>query len=140
MALSMPILLQNSSKSIATERYPVSNSRLVYSTDLGRVCPHCGKPVAECRGMCRKQAPKPVVAGVVRVRRETKGRNSKTVTTITGLPLDEDELYEFASRLKRQCGTGGSVKDSVIVIQGDHCDVLVALIQKQGYPVKRAGG
>jgi translation initiation factor 1 len=116
----------------------MSGSRLVYSTDFGRMCPRCGRPVANC--VCKKPSTQTPGDGIVRVRRETKGRNGKTVTTITGLPLGEDELREFASRLKRQCGTGGSVKDGVIVIQGDHCDTLVALIQKHGYTVKRAGG
>ncbi len=76
----------------------------------------------------------------MRVRREVKGHKGKTVTTVSGLPLKEDALREFAAQLKRQCGTGGSVKDGIILIQGDHCDALVALIQKQGYTVKRAGG
>ena len=117
----------------------MSNSRLVYSTDFGRACPECGKPIAECSGTCRKQAKTPG-EGVVRVRREVKGRKGKTVTTISGVPLDEDGLHELASELKRQCGAGGSVKNGVIVMQGDHCDVLVTLIQKHGYTVKRAGG
>jgi translation initiation factor 1 len=90
--------------------------------------------------VCRKQSSKTPGDGIVRVRRETKGRNGKTVTTISGLPLDEDELRGFASALKRQCGTGGSVKDGIIIIQGDHCDALIPLIQKQGYTFKRSGG
>jgi translation initiation factor 1 len=116
----------------------MSSSRLVYSTELGRVCPQCGRPVADC--VCRKQAPQPSGDGIVRVRRENKGRKGKTVTTISGLALDEDELRAFASELKRQCGSGGSVKDGVIIIQGDHCDALIPLIQERGYTVKRAGG
>ncbi len=98
--------------------------------------------MAECA--CHKWA-KPLGGGapgggVVRVRREVKGRKGKTVTTITGVPLDEEGLNELASALKRQCGTGGSVKDGVIIIQGDHCDALIPLLQKRGYTVKRAGG
>jgi translation initiation factor 1 len=84
--------------------------------------------------------PQPSGDGIVRVRRENKGRKGKTVTTIFGLALDENELREFASELKRQCGSGGSVKDGVIMIQGDHCDALIPLIQERGYTVKRAGG
>ena len=76
----------------------------------------------------------------MRVRREVKGRKGKTVTTISGVPLDEDGLRELASDLKRHCGTGGSVKDGVIIIQGDHGDTLIPLIQKRGYVVKRSGG
>ncbi len=117
----------------------MSNSRLVYSTDFGRACPECGRPIAECGGTCLKQTKMPGER-VVRVRREVKGRKGKTVTTISDIPLDEGGLRELASELKRQCGAGGSVKDGVIVVQGDHCDALVALIQKRGYTVKRAGG
>ena len=113
-------------------------SRLVYSTDFGRACEKCGKPIAQCA--CRKQAARAPLDGVVRVRREVKGRKGKTVTTLSGVPLDEEGLRELASELKRQCGTGGSVKDGVIVIQGDHCDVLLAFLQKRGYVVKRSGG
>ena len=115
-----------------------SLSRLVYSTDFGRACPECGKPLAEC--VCRKQAARAPADGVVRVRREVKGRKGKTVTTISGVSLDEEGLRELAGEIKRQCGTGGSVKDGVMVIQGDHCDVLLAFLQKRGYRVKRSGG
>ena len=116
----------------------MANSRLVYSTDFGRACPRCGKPSAEC--VCHKPASTAQGDGIVRVRREVKGRQGKTVTTVSGVPLGEEELRELAGELKRQCGTGGSVKDGVIVIQGDHCDALLALLQKHGYTVKRAGG
>ncbi len=116
----------------------MSNSRLVYSTDVGRVCPKCGKPTAGC--VCRKASMPPPGDGIVRVRRETKGHQGKTVTTITGLPLNPDRLRELAAKLKRTCGAGGSIQDGVILIQGDHCDQVIALIQQQGYTVKRAGG
>ena len=116
----------------------MTGSRLVYSTDFGRACPQCGKPIAQC--VCRKESPQAPTDGVVRVRREVKGRKGKTVTTITGVPLKDERLHELASELKRQCGTGGSVKDGLIIIQGDHCDTLIALLQKKGYTVKRAGG
>ena len=116
----------------------MSNSRLVYSTDLGRVCPQCGQPIADC--VCRKRSAPPAGDGVVRVRRETKGHAGKTVTAIAGLPLGEEQLRALAADLKRQCGAGGSIKDGLILIQGDHCDKLITLIQKRGYTVKRAGG
>jgi translation initiation factor 1 len=77
---------------------------------------------------------------VVRVRREVKGRRGKTVTTISGVPLGADALAALASELKRQCGTGGSSKDGVIEIQGDHRDRLVAALEQRGYRVVRAGG
>lgn len=78
--------------------------------------------------------------GIVRVRREVKGRRGKTVTTISGVALGHDELRELASELKRRVGTGGSAKDGVIEIQGDHCDALIEELRARGHTVKRAGG
>ena len=78
--------------------------------------------------------------GIARVRRETQGRGGKTVTTISGLGLASDALADLASELKRRCGTGGSVKDWVIEIQGDHRDVIVQELEKRGVKVKLAGG
>ncbi len=112
-------------------------SRLVYSSDSGRMCPECRKPIDEC--ICKKKTA-PASDGVIRVRRETKGRHGKTVTTVTGAPLGEDALQELASDLKRRCGTGGSAKDGVIVIQGDHCDEIITLLKARGYAAKRTGG
>jgi len=77
---------------------------------------------------------------VVRVGRETKGRRGKGVTVVTGVPLSGAGLEELGSRLKRLCGSGGTVKDGVIEIQGDHRDLLVEELAKQGWTVKRAGG
>ncbi len=77
---------------------------------------------------------------IVRVRRELKGRRGKTVTTISGIPLDSEALRALSSELKRRCGTGGSAKDGIIEIQGDHRDVLIAELELRGYEVKRAGG
>jgi len=77
---------------------------------------------------------------VVRVRREVQGRHGKTVTTISGVPLPQDALRELASELKRRCGTGGSAKEGVIEIQGDHREVLVAELTARGFMVKLAGG
>jgi translation initiation factor 1 len=76
----------------------------------------------------------------VRVRREVKGRRGKAVTTISGVPLNAEALRELAAELKRRCGTGGSSKDGVIEIQGDHRDVLVEELRSRGYSVKLAGG
>ena len=118
-------------------------SRLVYSSEAGRICPHCGLAQKRCqcrrnpRGAGRDTAPGD---GIVRVQREKKGRKGKTVTTVTGVPLAPDALRELAGDLKRRCGTGGSLKDGVIEIQGDHRDTLVAELQERGYTVKRAGG
>jgi translation initiation factor 1 len=78
--------------------------------------------------------------GVVRVARETKGRAGKGVTLIRGLPLAEPELKVIASKMKQLCGTGGTVKDGVIEIQGDNRDKLLAWLLAQGYAAKLAGG
>jgi translation initiation factor 1 len=82
----------------------------------------------------------PAGDGIVRVRRETSGRGGKTVTTISGIPLASDQLSELASELKRACGTGGTVRDYVIEIQGDHRATIVAQLETRGYTVKLAGG
>lgn len=110
---------------------------LVYSTDSGRHCPDCGKPVDQCD--CKKQM---VVEGdgVVRIRRETKGRGGKTVTTITGVPLPESELKDLAATLKRRCGTGGTLKEGIIEIQGEHVELLMQELIKHGFKVKKSGG
>ncbi len=116
-------------------------SGLVYSTENGRHCPGCGMAEQEC--CCHDQAEADRVAkldGVVRIRRETSGRKGKGVTTITGVPLVDKELKDLAKRLKQKCGTGGSVKDGVIEIQGDHRETLKIELEGKGYTVKLAGG
>jgi translation initiation factor 1 len=114
------------------------NSVLVWSSEQGRVCPGCGKAAASC--ICRKQLTRPSGDGVVRVRRETKGRGGKTVTVVVGVPVDDEALKALAGELKRRCGAGGTVKEGVIEIQGDFCDLVVAELARRGYTVKRAGG
>lgn len=115
-----------------------ADSRRVYSTEQGRLCPDCGAAQASCR--CREQAAQRVLGdGRVRVSRETKGRKGKGVTLITGLPLAEAELKTLATRLKQRCGTGGAVKEGHIEIQGDHRDMLVSLLQEMGYAARKAG-
>jgi translation initiation factor 1 len=102
--------------------------RIVYSTGVGRVAPAREKPGA------------PRGDGVVRVRRETGGRGGKTVTTIYGVPLPEPKLKDLAGELKRLCGTGGTLKEGTIEIQGDHRDRIVPALEQRGYTVKLAGG
>ncbi|MDI9433418.1 MAG: translation initiation factor Sui1 [Planctomycetota bacterium] len=113
---------------------------IVYSTAQGRMCPACGEPVAGCVCRQRQAAPIPAGDGIVRVSRETKGRKGKGVTLIVGVPVDENRLRSLAKDLKRKCGAGGTVKDRVIEIQGDHRDLLVEELTRQGYTVKRVGG
>jgi translation initiation factor 1 len=102
------------------------------------MCPECNRPTSDCVcGNKRSTAPKD---GVVRVSRETKGRKGKGVTLVTGVPLDGFELADLAKQLKNRCGAGGTVKDGVIEIQGDHRDRIVAELQGRGWIVKRSGG
>jgi translation initiation factor 1 len=112
-------------------------SGLVYSTDSGRHCPDCSQPVDAC--IC-KQTLIPEGDGIARVRRESKGRGGKTVTTISGVPLAVDALQELASALKKRCGCGGSLKDGVIEIQGEHVELLIAELIKRGFKAKKSGG
>jgi translation initiation factor 1 len=115
-----------------------NDAPVVYSSEFGRICPGCAKPVKSC--VCRKSASQPAGDGVVRVRRESKGRGGKTVMVVTGLPLDATALTALAGELKRSCGCGGTAKDGVIEIQGDHGEHILAELAKRGYKAKRAGG
>lgn len=111
---------------------------LVYSTEHGRMCPVCRKPLTEC--VCSQHAALPVSDGIVRVSRETKGRKGKGVTLVKGLALDAFALAQLGKQLKTLCGSGGTVKDGVVEIQGDHCERVMEHLKKQGWVVKRAGG
>jgi translation initiation factor 1 len=104
-------------------------SDLVYSSDGGD------------RRRDRKSRPqRPSGGGRVKVRRETAGRRGKAVTTISGVPVDEAGLRELAGRLKKRCGVGGSAKDGVIELQGDHRDVVMEVLRAEGYDAVLAGG
>lgn len=113
-------------------------SRLVYSTDGGRLCPQCQRPNAAC--VCGADRPAASGDGIVRVQRQTKGRGGKAVTVVQGLPLDGQALKSLARELKKKCGVGGAVKGADIEIQGDCRAVLQAELEKKGYQVKIAGG
>ncbi len=111
---------------------------IVYSTAHGRMCPECGRPAKEC--VCRRKKAVPAGDAVVKIGRETKGRKGKGVTVITGVPGSEAELKELGKALKAKCGAGGTVKDGVIEIQGDHRHVLLEELSSRGWKVKLAGG
>ena len=105
-----------------------SNSRLVYSTETGRIDEPIAAPV------------RPKGDGVVRIQRQTSGRKGKGVCLITGVALDDAELTKLAAELKKKCGCGGAVKDGIIEIQGDKRDLLKSLLEAKGMKVKLAGG
>lgn len=114
---------------------------LVYSTGAGRMCPVCRQPVGAC--LCKAAAAALRWSsgdGTVRVSRETKGRAAKGVTLVKGLALDDDALAALARQLRSACGAGGTVKEGVIEIQGDHCERVVDWLRAQGHLAKRAGG
>ena len=113
---------------------------IVYSTGVGRMCPGCRRPIAQCVCKTASGQSARTSAGPVRVARQTQGRGGKAVTVVTGLPLDAAGLTELAKELKRRCGSGGTVKDGTIEIQGEHRDTVVAELMQRGYSAKRAGG
>lgn len=105
------------------------NSQLVYSSEFGRVGTEQKKQSATRGG-----------DGIVRVRREKKGRGGKTVTTVSGVSLSHPELKALASELKRKCGSGGSLADGVIEIQGDQVERVMEELVRKDFKVKRSGG
>ena len=111
---------------------------LVYSTESGPMCPACRQPVAQC--VCKLNKPLPTGDGIVRVSCETKGRGGKAVTLVKGVLVDEAALEQLGKQLKSACGSGGTVKDGVIEVQGDHVERVMAALQKLGHKVKRVGG
>lgn len=114
---------------------------LVYSTDSGRMCPDCRQPMADCQ--CKAIAAAkaiPAGDGIVRVSRETKGRGGRAVTLVKGVPVNAEDLQALGKKLKAACGSGGTVKEGVIEVQGDHCEPVMKLLLAQGFKVKRAGG
>ena len=113
-------------------------SGLVYSTDGGNHCPKCAKPEAEC--VCSAGVLNSDGDGIARIRRESKGRGGKVVTTISGLQMTEVELKALTAELKKKCGCGGALKDGVIEIQGDMVEVLLGELKKRGFTAKKSGG
>lgn len=106
------------------------SSRLVYSTETGRIKADKSKSASTF----------PSTDGIVRLKKESKGRGGKGVTLITGLPLNESALKQLAKELKQLCGTGGTVKDGIVEIQGEQREKLKPALEAKGYTVKIAGG
>lgn len=115
-----------------------SKGGLVYSTEVGRICPGCGQALAGCA--CKAHAAAAAIGdGVVRVSRQTRGRGGKSVTVVQGLVLDTFALAVLGRELRTACGSGGTVKDGAIEVQGDHCDLVMAALKKHGHSPKRVG-
>ncbi|MGZ5269001.1 MAG: translation initiation factor Sui1 [Ramlibacter sp.] len=117
---------------------PAPIGGLVYSTDCGRMCPVCRKAIAQCA--CSTPAPVAPGDGIVRISRETKGRGGKAVTVVRGLGADAVTLETMARQLKAACGSGGTVKDGAVEVQGDHRDKIATLLTGLGHKVRLAGG
>ena len=116
-----------------------ASSRLVYSTETGRTCPDCSQALSAC--VCTVRAKAALAGdGAVKVARQSKGRGGKTVTVVAGLALDAAALALLGKQLRSACGSGGTVKEGVIEVQGDHVAMVLALLRKQGYKAKQAGG
>jgi translation initiation factor 1 len=111
---------------------------LVYSTDHGRSCPGCSRSLAAC--ICKADKPIPAGDGIVRVSREKQGRGGKTVTVVRGLVLDATALTTTGKQLRAAGAAGGTAKDGVIEVQGDHVERVMTWLTQAGYRVKRAGG
>jgi translation initiation factor 1 len=112
---------------------------LVYSTDGGRMCPGCRQPLAACTCAATARAAQRG-DGRVRVSRETSGRGGKAVTVVRGLALDDAALATLGKQLRSACGSGGTVKDGVVEVQGDHVERVLAWLLAQGHAAKRSGG
>lgn len=111
---------------------------LVYSTESGRMCPVCRRAKDACT--CGPAAAAPAGDGRVRVSRETKGRGGKTVTLVRGLPVDAATLADIGRRLRAACGTGGTARDGVLELQGDHRQRVVEWLHREGWPTARLAG
>lgn len=114
------------------------SSRSVYSTNAGRLCPECENPVAKCN--CGKvDALETPSNGIVYLSLERKGRSGKEVTVIKQLPLNQITLKIMAAEFKSRCGSGGTVNNGAIEIQGDHRNTLKTMLESTGYRVKLSG-
>lgn len=114
------------------------SSNRVYSTDQGRICPSCNQAKASCR--CKAALTQDKGDGIIRIRRETKGRKGAGVTIIDGLVLEAGEMKALVKKIKQSCSSGGAIKDGSVEIQGEHREAIKVLLEKTGYTVKLSGG
>lgn len=131
-------LVGNGQRVRALYLHPQLNSRLVYSTDGGRVCPKCGWPLTNCQCSKTLAAGKEAVPDrpVAKLRMEKKGRGGKTVTVIFGLPHNEPFLKNLCSELKKSCGCGGAITEDGVELQGELRDRVRGYLEKKGFLVK----
>jgi translation initiation factor 1 len=114
-----------------------NNARLVYSTGTAGRCPVCGWPLRDCKCGARHGAKEPIPARIVaKLRTEKKGRGGKTVTVVYGLPQNDEFLKELSQELKRACGTGGTIVEGGVELQGDLRERVRDVLAKRGYGVK----
>lgn len=111
---------------------------MVYSTDKGRLCPDCGEAKDTC--LCKTHQNTPQSDGIVRIRREKKGRGGKTVTTISGIEGDKKSLQALNKTLKRRFGCGGAIKGWTIELQGDLLEQSIKYLKELGHDAKQSGG
>ena len=110
---------------------------LVYSSETGRSCPRCGHAASNCQ--CQNISGEYQGDGTAKIRRETKGRKGKGMTVVWDIPVHESELKDLARKLKQKCGTGGSLKEKRIEIQGDVIDKVMTELKSMGFKVKKVG-
>ena len=115
------------------------NTRLVYSTDQENTCSVCHKPLRKCSCQSNAAVIESATDGIVRLQLERKGRGGKQVTTISGLLKDPSSSKALIKQMKTLCGTGGSVKGSILEIQGDHREKIKNHLEQQGYKIKISG-
>lgn len=118
----------------------MNDSHLVYSTEPGRVVKKRSKSKQRVSKSQKSNPAADLRDGTIRIRREVKGRKGKQVTVVAGLPTTDDNLKRTAAHLKRACGSGGSIKDGSVIIQGDHRDKVQSELRKLGYTAKITGG
>jgi translation initiation factor 1 len=134
--------LSGAGSDVAADAYyeSMAQNRIVYSTDGGRLdrCSKCGRQLDSCR--CQASVAPTPGDGIVRIARERGGRHGNTVTVISGIPGGPAERDKLAASLKRLCGSGGTVKDALVEIQGEHRERVAARLRELGFTVKIVGG
>ena len=114
----------------------VPKSSFVFSTEHGKLCPKCEQPHSDCICIENRKKQVNVSNGPIQISRQSKGRNGKYVTVISGLPINQEELKETASNLKKTCNAGGSIKNNNIEIQGDQRKVVASKLREKGWQFK----